>query len=151
MTSVGEWDDVVCGSARQFVCERPDSDQASSASPSPACSCASDWRVSLDLDKCYKRLNISGGISQAAARSRCQVTKQRLLSRESIIFQNDGADLASITSAFENSSMNIEQLIQKNTHFHSILVVWDVLTGDSNKNNGWIGGTDADTEVRHHA
>ena len=85
MTSVGEWDDVVCGSARQFVCERPDSDQASSPPPSPACSCASDWVVSLDLDKCYKRLNISGGISQAAARTRCQVTKQMgMLSRESI-------------------------------------------------------------------
>ena len=76
MTTQGEWDDVVCGSSRQFVCERPDSDQGSSASPSPACSCASDWVVSLDLDKCYKRLNSSGGISQAAARTRCQVTKQ---------------------------------------------------------------------------
>ena len=72
MTTAGEWDDVVCGSSRQFVCERPDSDQ-SSGPPSPACSCASDWAVALDLDKCYKRLNNSGGINQAAARTQCQV------------------------------------------------------------------------------
>ena len=105
MTTAGEWDDVVCGSSRQFVCERPDSDQ-SSGLPSPACSCASDWAVALDLDKCYKRLHSSGGISQAAARTQCQViTTHKLSSGEYIdSFQNEGADLASITSAFENSS-----------------------------------------------
>ena len=72
MTTAGEWDDVVCGSSRQFVCEKPDSGQ-SSLTPSPACSCGSDWEVALDLDKCYKRLNNSGGISQALARTQCQV------------------------------------------------------------------------------
>ena len=79
MTTAGEWDDVVCGSSRQFVCERPDSDQ-SSGPPSPACSCASDWAVALDLDKCYKRLHSSGGISQAAARTQCQVITTHKLS-----------------------------------------------------------------------
>ena len=72
MTTAGEWDDVVCGSSRQFICEKPDSDQ-SSVTPSPACSCGSDWEVDLDLDKCYKRLNNTGGISHAAARAQCQV------------------------------------------------------------------------------
>ena len=35
--------------------------------------------------------------------------------------------------------------------FYFIQVVWDLLTADSNNNNGWIGGTDVDTEVRHTA
>ena len=73
MTTTGEWDDVVCGSSRQFVCERPDSVQGTTPSPSPACSCASDWVADLELDKCYKRLN-TNSTSHAAARTQCQVS-----------------------------------------------------------------------------
>ena len=65
---------MVCGGARQFVCQKPDSDQSSSASPSPACSCASDWRADLDTNKCYKRLDSPGsGLSWADARTQCEV------------------------------------------------------------------------------
>ena len=63
------------------------------------------------------------------------------------MLQNDGADLASISSEFENSS-NIQPLVDNILRYDCIMiVVSEVLTADSNSNNGWIGGTDASTEV----
>ena len=62
------------------------------------------------------------------------------------MLQNDGGDLASISSEFENSS-NIQPLVENILRYDCIMiVVWDVLW-DSNSNDGWIGGTDASTEV----
>ena len=63
------------------------------------------------------------------------------------MLQNDGADLSSISSEFENSS-NIQPLVENILRYDCIMiVVSEVLTADSNSNNGWIGGTDASTEV----
>ena len=47
----------------------------------------------------------------------------------------------------------VELFLPTATEFYFIFiqVVWDLLTADSNNNNGWIGGTDVDTEVRHPA
>ena len=58
--------------------------------------------------------------------------------------------MASVTSAFENSSRTFPSN-RNRVLFYFIQVVWNLLTADSNNNNGWIGGTDVDTEVRHPA
>ena len=68
MTTAGEWDDVACGTARQFICEKPDLDQVthdddddddddddldqgSAGAASPACSCGDGWTANLDTNK----------------------------------------------------------------------------------------------------
>ena len=51
MTTAGVWDDVACGSARQFICEKPDLDQGSMGAASPACSCGDGWTANLDTNK----------------------------------------------------------------------------------------------------
>ena len=68
----GKWDDVVCTTARQYACEKPDSDQVQLTS-SGACSCDQGWTGSLDTGKCYKRGNDTNGVQWSAARTNCQV------------------------------------------------------------------------------
>jgi len=114
MTTAGEWDDVACGSERQFICEKPDLDQSSGAAVSNGCSCGDGWTPNLDTHKCYKRVDSgTDGLPWAEAESRCKT---------------EGADLASVTSAYEN------------------IIVLGMLTAGGNNNNGWLGGSDATTE-----
>ena len=89
MNTAGEWQDVKCEGTtqRQYMCEKPDSDQTQ-LSTITACSCDSGWTASLDTGKCYKRVNvISSPVDWSTADTACK---------------NDGANLASVTSALEN-------------------------------------------------
>ena len=69
---IGEWDDVGCSTTRQYVCEKPDSDQTALGS-NAACSCESGWTANLDLEKCYKRGFEASGIDWGSAETACQV------------------------------------------------------------------------------
>ena len=42
MTPAGEWDDVACGSSRQFICKKPDLDSATTTA-SAGCNCGEGW------------------------------------------------------------------------------------------------------------
>ena len=42
MTPAGQWDDVACGSSRQFICKKPDLDSAASTA-SAGCNCGEGW------------------------------------------------------------------------------------------------------------
>ena len=70
--NLGEWDDVGCSTTRQYVCEKPDSDQLPLGT-NAACSCESGWTANLDLESCYKRVFDSNGKDWGSARSDCQV------------------------------------------------------------------------------
>ena len=50
MNTDGTWDDVDCTTLRQYVCTKPDSDQAPLTS-NPACSCEAGWTASLHTGK----------------------------------------------------------------------------------------------------
>ena len=131
MNSAGEWDDVRCDSTRQYMCEKPDSDQTQLAS-NGACSCETGWTASLDTGKCYKRMEeLTTGVTWATADTNCKAA---------------GANLASITSALENKGQSciISSLFLPQS---MISVVYGVLKPDTtNQNNGWIGGSDAAVE-----
>ena len=45
MTPAGEWDDVACGSSRQFICKKPDLDSAATTA-SAGCNCGEGWVTS---------------------------------------------------------------------------------------------------------
>ena len=51
MTTAGVWDDVACGSERQFICEKPDLEQGSGGAASAGCSCGDGWTPNLDTHK----------------------------------------------------------------------------------------------------
>ena len=51
MTTAGVWDDVACGSERQFICEKPDLEQSSGGAVSAGCSCGDGWTPNLDTHK----------------------------------------------------------------------------------------------------
>ena len=97
MTPAGEWDDVACGSSRQFICKKPDLDSAASTA-SAGCNCgegwvtvtmSSDpldttnftlyrWTPNLDTHKCYKRVDSgTDGLGWAAAEALCKVTLEQ--------------------------------------------------------------------------
>ena len=79
------WDDILCSKDQQFVCEKPDSDQAQRAD-NGACSCEADWSGSLDSGKCYKRGD--GQADYDTAKAACEA---------------ESAQLASVTSNLENA------------------------------------------------
>ena len=87
LTETGEWDDVDCGTTRQYICEKPDSDQTQ-LTANPACSCDSAWTKNLELGKCYQRVDIVAGINHDSAQTACQALS---------------GNLASVTSAYENT------------------------------------------------
>ena len=86
---VGEWDDVGCGTTRQYICEKPALDQTQ-LTASSACSCDSAWTKNLELNKCYKRVDIAAGINHDAAQTACVALS---------------ANLASVSSAYENTGL----------------------------------------------
>ena len=93
MDTDGVWDDVSCSSTRQYICEKPDSDQTALTTPSICTSCDSTWTKDFDLSKCYKRVAVAApGIAHDAAQQACVALS---------------ANLASVTSAYENTGFYI--------------------------------------------
>ena len=45
MTPAGQWDDVACGSSRQFICKKPDLDSTATTA-SAGCNCGEGWVTS---------------------------------------------------------------------------------------------------------
>ena len=80
----GEWDDVACHTARNFVCQKPAAGQ-SGLSANTACDCQAGWTASFDTGFCYKRGEAKADYDTAKAA--CEA---------------DSSDLASVTSETEN-------------------------------------------------
>ena len=86
LKSDGLWDDAVCSTRRQYLCEKPD--KIGTILPSnTACSCAEGWSGLIATGKCYKKFTTPLPSFE--------------LSREAC--QSENADLASIGSAAEQA------------------------------------------------